>query len=232
VALASDQQPANGACYEFGPYRLDGGTRELWRADQLIALTPKAFELLRVFVTSSGRALEKQQLMTLVWRDSFVSEDSLTQNIATLRKAIGDSADRRRYIVTIPRHGYRFVAPVRVVSSEVRTDERDAREATDRVEESVQRKPIAPAGSGRRRARAVIAIAILIVAAALLALPHVRHAVTSAPNVVRFVVTPPRGTSFSPSASLLAVSPNGRLLAFLASHPESRGGSGFGRSIR
>ena len=222
MALASDQQPANAACYEFGPYRLDGGTRELWRADQLIALTPKAFELLRVFVTSCGRALEKQQLITLVWRDSFVSEDSLTQNIATLRKALGDPADRPRYIVTIPRHGYRFIAPVRIVSSEVRTDNRDAHddgEPTDRVEESVQREPIAPAGSVRRRVWALVAIAILIVLAALLARPHFRDALTSAPNVVRFVVTPPERTSFSPSASLLAVAPNGRLLAFLASQP-------------
>ena len=208
-------------CYEFGPFRLDSSTRELWRGEEEIALTPKAFELLRVLVTSGGGAIEKQQLLTLVWRDSFVSEDSLTQNIATLRKALGDSADRPQFIVTVPRHGYRFAVPVRILSSAVRVDDRDARddsEPIDRVEESVQRDPIAPAGSGRRRAWAAVAMAILIVAAALMARVHFRNAATT-PDVVRFVVTPPQGTSFSASASLLAVSPNGRLLAFLASRP-------------
>src|SRR5437762_10057300 len=75
--------------YEFGPFRLDCGRRELWRGDQLVPLTPKAFDLLGLLVTSGGRALEKTELMKLLWPDSFVGDDSLTQNIATLRKALG-----------------------------------------------------------------------------------------------------------------------------------------------
>src|SRR5437773_1696824 len=106
--------------YEFGPFRLDCGTRELWRGDRVVALTPKAFDLLCVLVTSGGRAVEKSELMKLVWPDSFVGEDSLTQNIATLRRALGDAPDRPQYIVTVPRHGYRFAAAVQAVPD--RTD--------------------------------------------------------------------------------------------------------------
>ena len=85
--------------YEFGRFRLDGGTRELWRGDRLVPLTPKAFDLLRVLVTSGGRAVEKHELMKLVWPDSFVGEDSLTQNVATLRKA-HDVADEHEDVAT------------------------------------------------------------------------------------------------------------------------------------
>jgi DNA-binding winged helix-turn-helix (wHTH) protein len=91
--------------YGFGPYRLDCRTRELWLGDEVVALTPKAFDLLRVLVTSGGGVVEKSELMQLVWPDSFVSENSLTQNIATLRKALGDSPDRPQYIATVPRRG-------------------------------------------------------------------------------------------------------------------------------
>src|SRR5258706_15621915 len=101
--------------YTFGPFRLDCGTRELWRGDQLVALTPKAFDLLRVLVTQGGRIVKKNELMNLVWPDSFVGEDNLTQNIATLRKALGDAFERPQYIVTVPRHGYRFAAAVQTV---------------------------------------------------------------------------------------------------------------------
>ena len=63
-------------CYDFGPFRLDSRRRELRRGDELVALTPKAFDLLRVLVASGDRVIEKQELMQLVWPDSFVTDDS------------------------------------------------------------------------------------------------------------------------------------------------------------
>jgi DNA-binding winged helix-turn-helix (wHTH) protein len=102
--------------YEFGPFRLDCRTRELWRGDVRVTLTPKAFDLLRVLVAAGNRVVEKDELMKLVWPDSFVSEDSLTQHIAALRKALGDGPERPQYILTVPRHGYRFIAEVRHLS--------------------------------------------------------------------------------------------------------------------
>jgi DNA-binding winged helix-turn-helix (wHTH) protein len=192
-----------GERYEFGPFRLDCATRELWRGDQLVALTPKAFDLLRVLVTSGGRAVEKNELMKLVWPDSFVGEDSLTQNIATLRKALGDALDRPQYIVTVPRHGYRFAAAVQAVSN----GERSSSPPFDRT-------------SRARWTRGSVAFStVAALVATGLALAYFRGAPSSTPAVLRFVVTPPEGTTFSPSASFLAVSPNGRFLAFLASRP-------------
>ena len=87
--------------YAFGAFVMDTGTRELRQDDRAISLTPKAFDLLQVLVASGGVVLEKQALMKSVWPDSFVSEETLTQNIATLRRALGDAAEQPQYIVTV-----------------------------------------------------------------------------------------------------------------------------------
>jgi Tol biopolymer transport system component/DNA-binding winged helix-turn-helix (wHTH) protein len=99
--------------YEFGEFRLDTQEKILMRGDQSVALTPKVFELLSVFVENHGRLLGKDELMKKIWADSFVEEGNLTFNIRQLRIALGDDAQRPVYIKTVPRHGYRFIAAVR-----------------------------------------------------------------------------------------------------------------------
>jgi Tol biopolymer transport system component/DNA-binding winged helix-turn-helix (wHTH) protein len=100
--------------FSFGPYFLDTGERLLKRGDALVPLTPKALETLIALVRQGGRVLAKEELLKTVWPDTYVEEATLAQNIFTLRKALGESQDNGvKYIETIPRRGYRFVAPVR-----------------------------------------------------------------------------------------------------------------------
>jgi eukaryotic-like serine/threonine-protein kinase len=100
--------------YEFGPFRLDTGERVLLRAGALVPLTPKALDTLIALVRHGGHVLEKEELLKAVWPDTFVEEATLAQNVFTLRKALGNGqGDGQRYIETIPRRGYRFIAPVR-----------------------------------------------------------------------------------------------------------------------
>jgi DNA-binding winged helix-turn-helix (wHTH) protein/Tfp pilus assembly protein PilF len=99
--------------YEFGPFRLDTVERLLLRRDTPVTLTPKVFDILLMLVRNSGRALEKEAFMREIWPDSFVEEGNLNRNISTLRKALGDGQDGQRFIETIPKRGYRFVASVR-----------------------------------------------------------------------------------------------------------------------
>ena len=99
-----------GRFYEFGPYRVDSAERRLLRGDAPIPLTPKAFDTLLALVENAGRGLEKDELLHLVWPDTFVEEGSLTRNISVLRKALG--GEESQFIETIPKRGYRFVAPV------------------------------------------------------------------------------------------------------------------------
>ena len=104
----------SNSCYEFGAYRLDTVERVLLRDGQPVPLTPKAFETLVVLVQNNGHVVEKDDLMKQVWQDTCVEEANLTQNIFTLRRVLEQSSEKPKYIETVPRRGYRFVAPVKV----------------------------------------------------------------------------------------------------------------------
>src|SRR5262252_904840 len=105
--------------YEFGEFRLDPAERLLLRDEKPVPLTPKAFETLLVLIGHRGHLVEKDELMKQVWADAAVEEANLARNIWTLRKALGDGENGHRYIETVPKLGYRFVAPVREVSNEL-----------------------------------------------------------------------------------------------------------------
>ncbi len=101
--------------YSFGPFLLDPTEKVLLRKGHAVVLPPKALETLLVLVQKHGHVTEKAELLQRVWPDTFVEEATLTQNIFTLRKALDDSPDGHEYIETIPKRGYRFVAPVRAL---------------------------------------------------------------------------------------------------------------------
>src|SRR5215468_4539296 len=96
--------------YEFGLYRLDATERLLLRDGAPIPLQPKIFALLLALVERHGRLLEKDELMKLVWPDTIVEEANLANNISILRKTLGTNG--QLFIETVPKRGYRFVAPV------------------------------------------------------------------------------------------------------------------------
>src|SRR5215471_18929972 len=96
--------------YEFGPFRLDSKSCVLLRAGAVVPLNPKAFDTLRVLVENHESPVGKDELMKLVWPDTFVEETNLTQQISILRRALGDNPEGPTYIETIPKRGYRFVA--------------------------------------------------------------------------------------------------------------------------
>jgi DNA-binding winged helix-turn-helix (wHTH) protein/TolB-like protein/Tfp pilus assembly protein PilF len=170
--------------YEFDSFCLDASERVLRRDLQEEPLTPKVFETLLLLVENSGRVVGKEELLKTIWPDSFVEESSLTQNISLLRKALRDGGDGRRFIETVPKRGYRFIAPVRLVnncapSGEAPPESLATTEAavkgeneshTDRQEEvelqtSLQPAPSAfPANinSGRKVAVIVIAISLAV----------------------------------------------------------------------
>jgi DNA-binding winged helix-turn-helix (wHTH) protein/Tfp pilus assembly protein PilF len=99
--------------FEFGPFQLDLNDRLLTRAGEVISLRPKATEILVRLVTNAGQLIKRDELLKEVWPDTFVEESNLSQTIFTLRKALGDDRSEPRYIETVPRRGYRFVAAVR-----------------------------------------------------------------------------------------------------------------------
>ncbi len=104
--------------YDFGDFRLDLAERVLLRDGKFIPVTPKVFETLCVLVENAGRIIEKEELMQSIWQERFVEESNLTFNVGMLRKALGDDASKPRYVETVPRRGYRFIAEVRTVEIE------------------------------------------------------------------------------------------------------------------
>lgn len=107
--------------YEFGPFRLDVGERLLLRDGHPVRLRSKVFETLSVLVEHSGHLLEKDELMQTLWPESIVEENNLDHNISTLRRTLGEGISGQKYIETVPRKGYRFVAAVKKVVNDERS---------------------------------------------------------------------------------------------------------------
>jgi DNA-binding winged helix-turn-helix (wHTH) protein len=102
---------------EFPPFRLDLVNQCLWRqrekgADERILLTPKAFAVLRHLVEHAGHLVTQEEFLEAVWPDTFVQPEVLKYQIADIRGALGDRAKNPLLIETLPRRGYRFIAPV------------------------------------------------------------------------------------------------------------------------
>jgi TolB-like protein/DNA-binding winged helix-turn-helix (wHTH) protein len=105
----------SGPKYVFGPFQMDPGECLLQRGSEPIPLTAKAFDVLVVLLENHSHLVEKNELLQRVWGDAFVEESVLSVNVAAIRRALVDNG--HQYIETVPKRGYRFAAPVQVVSS-------------------------------------------------------------------------------------------------------------------
>src|SRR2546429_4174534 len=101
--------------YEFGRFRLDANNRMLLRGDRKVHLTDKVFNILLLLVERSGHLVTKEELMEQVWPDSVVEENNLTVSMSALRKALSERREGSRYIETVSKRGYRFVATVQKI---------------------------------------------------------------------------------------------------------------------
>ena len=96
----------------FEPFRLDPEHACLWCAAQAIPLPPKIFAVLHYLVTHPDRLVSKDELLDAVWPETAVSDAVVRVAIGALRKVLGDTAQTPRFIATVPRRGYRFLASV------------------------------------------------------------------------------------------------------------------------
>src|SRR6266571_4393839 len=98
--------------WDFGPFRLDPEHACLWRTAQAIPLPPKVFTVLHYLVTHPDRLVTKEEILEAVWPETAVTDAVVRVAIGAIRKLLGETAQTPRYIATVPRRGYRFVAPV------------------------------------------------------------------------------------------------------------------------
>jgi DNA-binding winged helix-turn-helix (wHTH) protein/Tol biopolymer transport system component len=189
---------ASSPDYEFGGFRLDTALHVLVSpSGEPLPLPSRAFAALRYLVERAGEIVDKSALMTAVWPTTVVAENNLNQCILALRKALGESAGERRFILTVPGRGYKFVAPVTVVPHG-----------------HPDPAPMAPLPTAPTRSRAAwltvavgAAVAVLLAVALALWLGRSR-AVTNPAEYVELTDVP--DGALSP-----VLSPDGHLLAFI-----------------
>ena len=104
--------PVEAGTWRFGPFTLDTVSYRLYRAGAPVAVSPKTVDLLQYLVARPSTLVTKEELFKALWPDVAVTDNALTQAVSELRQALGDDPAAPVYIQTVPRRGYRFVAPV------------------------------------------------------------------------------------------------------------------------
>jgi len=215
----------NKRIFEFGPFSIDTVNRQLLRDGDVVPLKAKAVDTLLLLIENNGDVVEKDDLMQALWPDSFVEEANLTQNIYTLRKALGGD-----YIETIPRRGYRFMAKVKEggngasdviviqektrtsVSYEVDTDELPnelplTRQVIDLTSQVPRQLPAASRAEHRWLWIAVPVALITIAGVAILFWPRTHSAPFESVKLTKFTTTG--------KAVHAAISPDGKYVAYV-----------------
>lgn len=206
--------------YQFGRFRLDGSECLLLRDGEVVSLTPKAFDLLKIMVERPGELLTKDELLQAVWPGTFVEENNLADNISKLRKALGDGDNGQRFIETVPKRGYRFAAPVEVVHASPQNRSRDGHPA-DHLETSHSKSLIEKSSRSRIATIWVLAgltLFVVVLAGSYYGVRWVREGSHSSPATLRpfAQVTSGRGWEGLPTWS-----PDGRKIAYCS----DRGGN-------
>jgi adenylate cyclase len=145
----------------FGRYALDLARGSLFLEEREIPLRPKTFEVLRVLVENAGRLVSKDKLFTEIWTNLAVTDDTLVQSIAELRRSFGD--DGPRFIRTVPRRGYRFDAAV------VRSESSDGKPRPSTIETAAS---VIRFAKSKKLLSPGLAAAFLLAVAAILAINH------------------------------------------------------------
>src|SRR5215204_4002507 len=113
----------NAVIYEFDDVKIECGNFQILKSGAAQRITPRAFEVLLYLIENAGRVVTKDELFEAVWKETFVTDNALTRRIEEIRRVIGDDADAPRYIETVPKRGYRFIA-----ASEMQHQRQTARE--------------------------------------------------------------------------------------------------------
>ena len=143
--------------YTFGEFRLDTAEHALRHGAEQIPLTPKAIELLTLLIERRGQTLTKNELMDALWHETYVDENNLAVTVLMLRKAFGESAFDKKFIETVPKRGYRFVADVEETNADLLIEKQTLTRIT------IEEKETQGLKSGlRRRSIALAAVALIV----------------------------------------------------------------------
>ena len=199
--------------FEFGRFRLDRSERFLFQDGAAVPLSPRLFDTLLVLVENRGHVVEKNDLMQKVWNDVAVEENNLTQSISALRKILGDNLDGPKFIETIPKRGYRFVAPVKEVSEEETGSDRPS--VTNLSEREHLGTGLPAGGSPQKRSlRIAPAIVLGTILLVLVGTVVIWRSWTPWGRQLQLKETQLTTNSSEASVTAAAISPDGKYLAY------------------
>lgn len=214
MSVNGGYQRKTGGQFHLGPWLVDAPVHKLVQGEDSLALPPRVMEVLVCLARHAPELVSRETLAAEVWNRSHVTENAIARTITQLRKALGDSAEDPRYIVTVPTKGYRLIAPVHFLAeASTETAVVPPEPALTHVPEPV---PAARGGMRVGSARKLVALGLVGIAAALLW----RHGFVFAPAVERIHTTQPV-TTLSGSEEQPAYSPDGAWLVYR--HQESVG---------
>jgi len=191
--------------YRFGEFTIDPQQKILLRNDRPLPLAPKVFDTLLILVDSGGRLVAKEELMRRLWPDTFVEESNLTFNIQQIRKTLGDNARQPRFVETVARRGYRFIAEVNGNSAATAAPETELSRA------GISNSP--PATKKAYLAISAIAVMMVVVAALVLWFARVRRATST--SSVPILSTPFKSEKFATGGVIrAAITPDGKYVAY------------------
>ena len=169
----------------FKAFRLDTANHLLWRDGDRVPLTPKGFDVLTYLVERVGRVVTQDEILEALWPETYVNPEVLRKNIQEIRKALGDRSDRPEFVETLPKRGYRFVAPVidksGVEPPELATSLPIEEQATEETVEA-EATPIERESSSRKRMLWTLGIILVLAVVAMAAIGAYFRPARSAAN--------------------------------------------------
>jgi DNA-binding winged helix-turn-helix (wHTH) protein len=206
--------------YEFAGFKFDGKKQKLWQNGELVIISPKAAELLALLLEKKGEFVSKEEIFETVWKDTFVEDGVLTQNIYLLRKALGNDADGLPIIENKTRLGYRVSGAILLGDEETerlgdeeterRSDAENKQQSTNNSENLRQQIPASP----RRKVAASIFIAVALITVAAMGYRYFR------PNIASYFRKPIESVKFTQLTNTgdlasATLSPDGNFLAYI-----------------
>lgn len=191
--------------YRFGEFIVDSDQKVLLRNDSPLPLAPKVFDTLLILISNSGRIVEKEELMSRLWPETFVEESNLAFNIQQLRKALGDNARQPRFIETVSRRGYRFIAEV----------QRNSALPIAAEDEWSSANPELSSPAPKRSYLSIATVALLIVGSLSIAAWFSQRRQATSALATRILAAPFKSEKFVTGGMVRAViTPDGRFVAY------------------
>jgi Tol biopolymer transport system component/DNA-binding winged helix-turn-helix (wHTH) protein len=201
--------------YKFDDVEISLADFNVRKAGETRKITPRSFEVLLYLVRNRGRVVEKQELFEQIWRENFVSDNALTRVVREIRQVIGDDAAAPRYIETVPKRGYRFIAEVENLERESNGFERQTDVVRDRGKLSAAPEDDQSAKSPRNSkilylAPAAAFLLLIVAAGAWLVFRPAASVSDSAATVARTTQL----TNWSGLDNFPSISPDGNSVAY------------------